>query len=185
MENFIFFWQALVFRMFTKQTKSAVIPRYENFFSILSQQSSRSINFVFILRLISSHSGIWGIWRIFLFYGLINSHLEMQENLASFFLKYKSFLFGARKFHFLKYKKFFHRKCFFRVRKVHSWNLRSFLKKFHFSKFKKSFFWENMRMFLILGLESSISRNIRKTFFWEHIRNFLRVDCFYFFHFLR
>ena len=53
-ENFIFFWRALVFRKFVKQTKSAVIPYYENFF---------------ILCLISSH--------IFLLYDLISSHPEM------------------------------------------------------------------------------------------------------------
>ena len=68
--------------------------------------------------------------------------------------------------------------------------------KFHFSKYKKFFwggfffiFWAwkflswNIRSFLSLGLESSISQNIRKTFRWENIRNFFKVDFFTFFYF--
>ena len=41
-------------------------------------------------------------------------------------------------------------------------NIRSCFKKFCFMKYKKSFFRENTRNFLILGLESSISLNTYK-----------------------
>ena len=52
--------------------------------------------------------------------------------------------------------------------KILSWIIRGFFKKF--PNYKQSFLWENIRHFLILGLESSISQNIRKNFFWEKIR---------------
>ena len=42
--------------------------------------------------------------------------------------------------------------------------LKVFLKSFIFQNIRKAFFWEIVRNFLILGLESSISRSIRKTF---------------------
>ena len=59
---------------------------------------------------------------------------------------------------------------------------------------RKAFFWENVRVFSILALESSISQNIKKyknffredfwsigkAFFGENIRNFLRVVFFVF-----
>ena len=39
--NFFFFYFALVFRKFARQTKSAIFPRYDKFFySTLNQQSS-------------------------------------------------------------------------------------------------------------------------------------------------
>ena len=44
--------------------------------------------------------------------------------------------------------------------------------KFHFLKYKKSFFWENIRIFLILGLESSIFLKYKENFFWENIRKY-------------
>ena len=34
---------------------------------------------------------------------------------------------------------------------------------------------KNIGNFLILGVESSISRNIRKAFFWKNVRNFFKV----------
>ena len=82
LKNCIFFWRALVFGKFTKQAKSAVIPRYEK---------------CFILRLISSHPGVkdffysarnqqssWNMRNIREFFILPldqQNHLEMWENL--------------------------------------------------------------------------------------------------------
>ena len=92
----------------------------------------------------------------------------------------------------LNYKKIFN----LRARKFHfSWNIRFFfradfflflelvkfppeIKKINFPNYKKSFFWETIGTFLILGLESSISQNIRKTLFWENIKNIFREFFF-------
>lgn len=52
--------------------------------------------------------------------------------------------------------------------------LKSF--QFHFSKDKKSFFWENIRTFLTLGLESSIFLNIR--IFLAKYKNFFQGVLF-------
>ena len=64
---FRFVYFALVVRKFIRQTKSAVIPRYEK---------------CFILHVICSHPRVQDIFyfmlkEIFLFYGLISSHPEM------------------------------------------------------------------------------------------------------------
>ena len=61
--------------------------------------------------------------------------------------------------------------------------LKSF--QFHFSKHKKSFFWENIRTFLTLGLESSIVLNIRIflakcKYFFLNIRIFLAKYKYFF-----
>ena len=48
-----------------------------------------------------------------------------------------------------------------------------------FPKYKKSLFWENIRTFLILGIESFISLSIRKLFLRKCKKKF-RMDYFYF-----
>ena len=100
---------------------------------------------------------------------------------ANSLLKYKNFLSLRLESSISQNTRNFFRVGFFlifRARKVFYWNIKKNFKKFHFPKYKKSFFWENIRTFLILGLESSTSRNIRKTFFWESKINFLIVNCF-------
>ena len=67
------------------------------------------------------------------------------RNIRNFgFWGFESALWNNRKFCFLKHKKFF--------------------RDFHLPKYRTSFFWENIRNFLILKLESFISRNIRNFF---------------------
>ena len=79
------------------------------------------------------------------------------------FLKCKDFW---RVFRFLKYKKF-SRDGFFIFR---SWAEKCMVpfpkikKSFFLENIRKAFFWENKRIFLTLGLESSISSNIRNFF---------------------
>ena len=101
-----------------------------------------------------------------------------------------------------KHSKFFQgRFFFFRAQKVHSWNMRSFLKKDLFTKYKKKFFLRKYKKFFQGGffflsvcvwgggggsecslpeyeklfLKKSIYQNIRKNFFWENIRNFFSL----------
>ena len=81
----------------------------------------------------------WKKYKSFLSLGLESS---ISQNIRNFF-RVSFFIFWARKL----------------------WDIRTFSKKFYFPKYKKSFFWENIRTFLMLGLKSSISRNI-KTFLW-------------------
>ena len=99
-----------------------------------------------------------------------------MSSFANFFLRNKSILSLRLESSISWNTRNFFRLCFFifQAWKVPSWNIRSFFKKqFHFLKYKKNSFWENIRIFLILGLESFISQSIRKTFFWENIRHFL------------
>ena len=138
----------LVFRKFDKQTKSAVIPCYEIFF---------------ILRQISCHNGIWGI---FCFYNLISSHPKMYRKLSVFVffwarkalnswnmrnllsLGLESYIsWNGRNFFLTKHKKFF--------------NL--WARKFHFSKYEfflnfrlKKFFRKGFFYYYYLSLENSL-----------------------------
>ena len=54
------FYFALVFRKFAKQTKSAVIPRYEKCFILGLLINHPGAWYIFFI-LISTHPGIWGI----------------------------------------------------------------------------------------------------------------------------
>ena len=94
----------------------------------------------------------WNI-RHFLRLGLKSSIFQNITKL--YFQKYKKFFQG---FCFLKYKKFFLGWILFKffwpwAGKYSAWR-----------KYKKDFFWENIRFFLILELESCISRNIMDFF---------------------
>ena len=71
---FRFVYFALVVRKFIRQTKSAVIPRYEKCFILHVISSHPRVQAFFILCLSSSHHRVS---EIFLFYGLISSHPEM------------------------------------------------------------------------------------------------------------
>ena len=81
------------------------------------------------------------------------------------FPKYNTFFqsvffnFSSSENSLVKCKKFFLKRCI-------SWNVR------------KEFFWENVRKFLILGPDSTISQNVSKTFSRKNIIIFLTVDCF-------
>ena len=98
---------------------------------------------------------------------------------ASSLLKYKSFLSLGLECPIYQNIRIFYGVGFFifGAREVPSWNIRSFFKKFHFP----SFFWENIRTFLILDLESSISRNIRNSFFFTKYREFFSEWTFFIF----
>ena len=52
------------------------------------------------------------------------------------------------------------------VRISFSWNIR---KTFFYENIRKAFFWENIRIFLMLELETSVSRNIKIFFFFPLI----------------
>ena len=90
---------------------------------------------------------------------------------ANSLLKYKKFFkLGARKFHFPKYKTFF-QSGFFKIFLSSkllpeiwevSWNIRNFFGVSVSPNIRKAFFWENIKNFLILELESFISWNVRK-----------------------
>ena len=84
------------------------------------------------------------------------------------------FKFALRKFHFPEYMKFFKNFFFFFwVWKVSPWNVLILKLEISISRnIRKTFFWENIRTFLILGSKSSVSQNIR---------NFFRVDSFNYF----
>ena len=110
----------------------------------------------------------------------------MKYKIFYFFRKiYRAFKLWPRKFHFLKYNKFFEDGSFFNFSSSEG----SFL------KYKKNMRLEssisrNMRFFLILKLESSISWFIRNFLILEqessiswNIRNFFRMDFFLFFYF--
>ena len=90
---------------------------------------------------------------------------------ASSLLKYKKFFkLGARKSYFPKYKTFFQSgflkiflssKLLLEIQEV-SWNIRNFFGVSVSPNIRKAFFSENIKNFLILELESFISRNVRK-----------------------
>ena len=91
---------------------------------------------------------------------LVFQALQVPSWNISSFLKLE-----ARKFNFPKYKYF--SECFFSRLESSFLKYKKFFRRFHFPKYKKSFFWENTRIFLILGIESSI---------YQNIRNFLILD---------
>ena len=103
----------------------------------------------------------WNIRHFFRF-GLKSS---ISQNITKLHLqKYKKFFRG---FYFLKYKKFFL-----------GWIFLNFLwpwagKCSASRKYKKDFFWENIRVFLILELEGCISRNVRNFFRGRFFKLFL------------
>ena len=115
----------------------------------------------------------------FCFSGFSSSLLKFKKN--SFWKKHKSLLsLRLESDHFPKYNTFFQNVFFnfsssenslvkckkFFLKRCISWNVR------------KAFFWENVRKFLILGPDSTISQNVSKTFSRKNIIIFLTVDCF-------
>ena len=103
----------------------------------------------------------WNI-RHFLRFGLKSS---ISQNITKLhFQKYKKFFQG---FCFLKYKEFF-LDCFF-FNFFWPWPGKCSASRMY----KKDFFWENIRFFLILELESCISRNIRNFFGGRFFKFFL------------
>ena len=110
---------------------------WEIFYFTLNQQSSQSIIDFFISWLHHQHSK--------------NVGKSFLQNSECFFFKkkYEFFKFRARKFHFSKYKKYFHADFYY-----YFLSSESFLLKYE----------NNVRNFLSLGLQSSISRNIGNLF---------------------
>ena len=113
------------------------------------------------------------IFLVILIKKILMKKIKYKEVLdfASSLLKYQKFVkLGAQKFHFLKYIKasfpfsdvdFFYFSGF-------GWKLQGSIS----GSTRKAFFWENIRIFLIFELKSSISGNIR---------NFFRSQYFLFF----
>ena len=150
----------------------------------------KMFNNFFILCLISSHPALWEFF-LFCFYSTVfPKYVEerfLGENINFFRVDFlyislswclKKLLIDLTKIiHFQSCSFYYFASSESSLMKYN----KIYLKTFHFSKYQKSIFLENMiTLFLILGLESSISQNTRKNVFFRKYKKFVKSGFFYF-----